>query len=100
MIRPKFAVLAVVGSALLCASAYAQESAGPEKQLLWVEIDGIISSATAEDVSTAIDDATAAEGFVGIVLALDTPGGSVDATLDIIESIQRSEIPVIGYVYP
>jgi membrane-bound serine protease (ClpP class) len=100
MIRPKFAALAVVGSVLLCASAYAQESPGPEKRLLWVEINGIISSATAEDVSTAIADATADEGFVGIVLALDTPGGSVDATLDIIESIQRSEIPVIGYVYP
>ncbi len=34
------------------------------------------------------------------MVALDTPGGSVDATLRIIESIQASEVPVIGYVYP
>jgi membrane-bound serine protease (ClpP class) len=33
-------------------------------------------------------------------LALDTPGGSLDATFDIIDAIQQSPVPVIGYVYP
>jgi membrane-bound serine protease (ClpP class) len=31
---------------------------------------------------------------------LDTPGGSVDATLKIIETLQKSPIPIITYVYP
>jgi membrane-bound serine protease (ClpP class) len=34
------------------------------------------------------------------MLALDTPGGSLDAIFDIIDSIQQSPVPVIGYVYP
>jgi membrane-bound serine protease (ClpP class) len=33
-------------------------------------------------------------------LALDTPGGSLDATFDIIDAIQQSPAPVIGYAYP
>jgi membrane-bound serine protease (ClpP class) len=34
------------------------------------------------------------------MLALDTPGGSLDAIFDIIDSIQQSPVPVIGHVYP
>ncbi|MDQ3806789.1 MAG: nodulation protein NfeD, partial [Thermoproteota archaeon] len=31
---------------------------------------------------------------------LDTPGGSLDATFSIIDAIQQSPVPVMGYVYP
>ncbi|MDQ3882941.1 MAG: nodulation protein NfeD [Thermoproteota archaeon] len=76
--------------------------------VLWIDIKDFISSGTAEDVSTAIQSTSPATGsvssstssFSAIVLALDTPGGSLDATFRIIDSIQRSSIPVIGYVYP
>lgn len=78
--------------------AYGQ-SAG--KQVLWVDVKDFISSATSEHVATAIDRASGnPEEFSAVLVALDTPGGSVDATLRIIESIQASEVPVIGYVYP
>jgi membrane-bound serine protease (ClpP class) len=70
---------------------------------LWVNVNDIISSATAEHVASAVEVASRnsdSERYVAIVLALDTPGGAVDATLDIIASIQESNVPVIGYVYP
>jgi membrane-bound serine protease (ClpP class) len=72
-----------------------------EKQVLWVDVKDFISSATSEHIATAIDRASEnPEEFSAVLVALDTPGGSVDATLRIIESIQGSEVPVLGYVYP
>jgi membrane-bound serine protease (ClpP class) len=76
--------------------------------VLWIDIRDFISSGTAGDVSTAIQSTSLATGsvssstssFSAIVLALDTPGGSLDATFRIIDAIQQSSIPVIGYVYP
>jgi membrane-bound serine protease (ClpP class) len=76
--------------------------------VLWIDIRDFISSGTAGDVSTAIQSTSPATGsvssstssFSAIVLALDTPGGSLDATFRIIDAIQQSSIPVIGYVYP
>lgn len=81
--------------------AYAQGGRGPniERNVLWVDINDIISSGTAEYVASAVERASEEE-FSAVILALDTPGGALDATLDIITSIQESEVPVIGYVYP
>jgi len=84
--------------------AYAQEerSVTKQRQVLWVEIKDFISSATSEHIASAVSRASgnSAEEFSAIILALDTPGGSLDSILDIIASIQESEVPVIGYVYP
>lgn len=73
--------------------------------VLWVDVKDFISSGTAEDISTALQSTSSAAGtlsppFSAVILALDTPGGSLDATFDIIEAIQQSPVPVIGYVYP
>jgi membrane-bound serine protease (ClpP class) len=67
-----------------------------------VEIKDFISSATSEHIAFAMSRASgnSAEEFSAIILALDTPGGSLDSTLDIIASIRKSKVPVIGYVYP
>jgi membrane-bound serine protease (ClpP class) len=62
------------------------------------EVTGTISSVTVEAVNEAI--ATASATSSPLILALDTPGGTLDATFSIIDSIERSSIPVIGYVTP
>jgi membrane-bound serine protease (ClpP class) len=93
-------------NSMLRTAAYAQDGSeeNAERNVLWVDIKDIISSATAEHVATAVERASSSnaeeEEFDAIILALDTPGGALDATLDIITSIQESEVPVIGYVYP
>lgn len=73
--------------------------------ILWVDVKDFISSGTAEDITSALQSTSPAPGtlsppFSAVILALDTPGGSLDATFDIIEAIQQSPVPVIGYVYP
>jgi membrane-bound serine protease (ClpP class) len=73
-----------------------------------VDVKDFISSGTAEDISAAILSTSPSAGtsssssptFSAVILALDTPGGSLDATFDIIDAIQQSPVPVIGYVYP
>jgi membrane-bound serine protease (ClpP class) len=87
--------------------AQQQDNNGNDSRtILWVDVKDFISSGTAEDISTALQSTSPAAGssshtpFSAVVLALDTPGGSLDATFDIIDSIQQSPVPVIGYVYP
>ena len=82
-------------------------TANDSRTILWVNVKDFISSGTAEDISTAIQSTSPASGssstsstFSAVILALDTPGGSLDATFDIIDSIQQSPVPVLGYVYP
>jgi membrane-bound serine protease (ClpP class) len=75
------------------------------RTILWVDVKDFISSGTAEDISTAIQSTSPTAGssqssFSAVILALDTPGGSLDATFGIIDAIQQSPVPVIGYVYP
>jgi membrane-bound serine protease (ClpP class) len=62
------------------------------------EVTGTISSVTVEAVNEAI--AIASTTSSPLILALDTPGGTLDATFQIIDAIERSSIPVIGYVSP
>ncbi len=40
------------------------------------------------------------EGYEALVITLNTPGGGLAETLEIIEIIDESPVPVIGYVYP
>jgi membrane-bound serine protease (ClpP class) len=89
-------------------SVFAQQqddNRNDNRAILWVDVKDFISSGTAEDISTAIQSTSPATGsssspISAVILALDTPGGSLDATFSIIDSIQQSPVPVIGYVYP
>ncbi len=69
------------------------------KGVLLVEINETITTATADLIDEAITYAEKND-MSAVVLTLNTFGGSVDATYKIIERIQRSEVPVIGFVYP
>lgn len=68
-------------------------------KVLWVKIDGTITQATADFVDIAINHANK-EGYSAILLTLNTPGGFLDSTLNIIDKMQSSNVPVIAYVYP
>lgn len=62
-------------------------------------IDGPISPASGEFIEDAIADA-AAEGAEALVIELDTPGGLVESTRDIVQAILASRVPVVVYVAP
>jgi membrane-bound serine protease (ClpP class) len=68
-------------------------------QIGLIRIDGAIGPATATYVSRAVDDA-ARDGDVCLVIQLDTPGGLLDSTKEVVEKLLSDEEPTVVYVSP
>jgi membrane-bound serine protease (ClpP class) len=64
-----------------------------------VKIDGAIDAISARFLSRAIGSAED-DGAALVVIELDTPGGRLDSTREMVESILGSEVPVAVYVSP
>jgi len=67
--------------------------------VLVVEITDTIDQSTVEIFKESMQQARD-ENSEAIILLLDTPGGGLDQTFEIADMINKSEIPVVGYVYP
>ena len=67
--------------------------------VLVVEITDTIDQSTVEILKESIQQAEN-EKSEAILLLLDTPGGGLQQTFEIVDIINESEIPIIGYVYP
>lgn len=67
--------------------------------VLIVTIDGTINPVKERFISRAIDNAVE-EGATLLVLELDTPGGLLGSTREIVEQLLESPIPVVVYVSP
>lgn len=68
-------------------------------QVLEITIDDTIQPITAEYISRAIDQAGASHAEA-VLIELNTPGGLVSSTREIIDKITKSSVPVIVYVTP
>jgi membrane-bound serine protease (ClpP class) len=77
-------------------SAFAQ-NAGPH--VVAASIDGEISPITAEIVGDAIEQAKA-ESAALLLIRINTPGGLMDATRQIIQELDGSPVPIVTYVTP
>lgn len=67
-------------------------------KLIGMKIDDIITKATVQHMRDALTQAE--ESYSPLLIIINTPGGSLDSTLEIVEMILNSKIPVIVYVYP
>ncbi len=64
-----------------------------------LEINGTIGFSTVDYVRDGLNYARQSNAQ-SITILLDTPGGSLDATFEIVKLIDRSDIPIITFVYP
>jgi membrane-bound serine protease (ClpP class) len=64
-----------------------------------IQLDGPIGPATASYVGRALEEAARRQDEC-LVVRLDTPGGLLDSTRDIVRAFYASPIPVIVYVAP
>jgi len=64
-----------------------------------IEIRGTINPAVARYMQRVIEEAQLANARM-IVIELDTPGGLVSSVREMVQSIQKSKIPIIVYVAP
>lgn len=81
---------------LWAVSALAQ---APAPHVIAVSIDGEISPITVEIVGNAIDQAQK-ENAAMLLVRINTPGGLLDATREIIQKLDASTVPVVTYVEP
>src|SRR5216684_9406694 len=64
-----------------------------------ITIKGAIGPATAGYISRAIDLA-GARGNACLIIQLDTPGGSLESTKEIVQKFYASTVPTVVYVAP
>ncbi|HET8541033.1 MAG TPA: nodulation protein NfeD [Anaeromyxobacter sp.] len=100
-IRPRTlasAAVALAAIAALAAPAPAREGAA-QPRVLVLEVTGPITGGTAEYVGAGLAKAKL-EAFEAIALRLDTPGGMLDATREIVRAMLGSDVPVVVWVGP
>lgn len=85
-----------LGLALLGTTA-AQDNAAPK--VLVIDVTGVIGVATTLLVEKGMDQARREKAAV-VILRLDTPGGLVSSTREIVQATLASPVPVVGFVAP
>jgi membrane-bound serine protease (ClpP class) len=68
-------------------------------QVIVVELNDAITPASDDIVSEALANAQSSDAEA-LIITMNTPGGGLDETKKILDHIQNSPVPVIGYVYP
>lgn len=81
------------------AQAQSTESGNQQSNVLLIRLDSAIDGVSSRFIERGLDRAEE-EDLHLVVLMLNTPGGLLDATRDIIGSILMSEVPIAVYVAP
>ena len=81
----------------LARAAFAQST--PSASALVIDVDGVINQVKARFIERALVEAQET-GAVLLVIRLDTPGGLLSSTRDIVELLLGSPVPTAVYVHP
>jgi membrane-bound serine protease (ClpP class) len=107
LVRTVRRALAVASLALAAAGALGAGEPGAGRpspdgappRVLTVEVKGPITGGTAEFLAAALKRARD-ERLDAVAVSLDTPGGALDATREIVQGMLASEVPVVVWVGP
>ncbi|MGB0652261.1 MAG: NfeD family protein [Thermoplasmatota archaeon] len=94
--RRSFALAAVLVLAAL--PLLAQPGAASSHEVIVVKVEGVVTQGTRLHVEDALERAESTGA--PLVLHLDTPGGLVDATLEIDGMLANARVPVLTFVGP
>jgi membrane-bound serine protease (ClpP class) len=87
-------------SAAFAALSVAAGVDSPSGKGAWLRVPiGIIGPASEDILDAALDHAQE-HGYSGVVVALDTPGGALDSTRNMVKRIMSAPLPVIAWVGP
>lgn len=81
------------------ASLSASSASAVEASVVIIEVDGTIVPVVAQYIDRGIEYAERT-GATACVIRLNTPGGLLTATEDIVSSIMNADVPVVTYVSP
>ena len=88
-------LLMLLSAGLLASSATAQA----DEEILVLTIDGPVTQAMANYFERGITTAER-DGATAVLIVLDTPGGDLTSTLDIVQLFRRAQLPIIVYIGP
>jgi membrane-bound serine protease (ClpP class) len=83
--------------ALAALATTSASASGPHVDIL--EVDGTVNPTLANYIDRGISQAEK-DGAIACVITLDTPGGLLSSTEDIVNRIMSAEVPVVVYVNP
>jgi len=92
-------LLAALGALAAPDQAERLAQAGGPPRVLAVEVTGPISGGTAEYLLAALKKARD-EQYGVLAMTVDTPGGALDATREIVQAMLGSEVPIVVWVGP
>ncbi len=98
LIRVLTCLVVSVGLAAILA-APTVSAADPAPQIVVIDAKGPVVQPFADYITRGINEANQRQAEA-LILMLDTPGGSVNITFDLIQKIRASNVPVIVFVSP
>jgi len=78
---------------------YSEAAVETSKNVITIQINGTINPSTTDYIKSGLLEAKKMNSEALLIL-LDTPGGLLNSTKDIVKLLLNSDIPVIVYVYP
>lgn len=78
--------------------SFGQEE-NPPSIVYTIQVEGMVTAGTTSHIQRGIEMAEE-EGAEALLILLNTPGGLVNATLDIVSNMINADVPIITYVYP
>jgi membrane-bound serine protease (ClpP class) len=88
-----------LGRALVALLALAAPALAGAQSVKVIRVDGGINPAIGDYVKSSLEQAST-DGSVALVIELDTPGGLVSSTKDIVGAILNAPLPVVVFVSP
>ncbi len=92
-------ILAIIVAVLAFAWQLADSAQGSTPSVLVIDIDGQIDPLSVDYISRGLDEARNDAASL-VVIRLDTPGGLLQSTREVVELMLESEIPIAVYVAP
>ncbi|MDD3270364.1 MAG: nodulation protein NfeD [Syntrophomonadaceae bacterium] len=92
-------ILTIIALILIPAAFLQEAKANPAPVVYSIQVNDMVTSGTAAYINRAIEQA-GKNHAEALVIILNTPGGLLSSTLDIVEAISNASVPVITYVSP
>lgn len=97
--RASVLVVAFVALVTVLLALSADRALAQEGTILRTAVEGPVTPVMADHLADAIAEAEAG-GHEALIVTMDTPGGVLDSTRDIVQSFLTAEVPVVVYVSP
>jgi len=98
MNKQKIFYIILILTFILALGFFSGKTLAQTEKIVVLNFEGTISTMSVELLKEALTYAETAN--LPIVLLINTPGGNLDSTFEIIKLIENSKVPVVGFVYP